>query len=133
MTATCFEIEMLGKVAHLRLNRPDAYNTMTKEFWSELPAAVRALDADGGCRAVVISSEGKHFCAGMDLSVFAGGSDALGGPNPAEVGRVRAKLRQTVAVLQDTFSALEQVRMPVLAAIQGGCIGGAIEIGRAYV
>ena len=78
MTATCFELEMLGKVAHLRLNRPDAYNSMTKEFWAELPAAVRDLDATGTCRALVISSEGKHFSAGMDLGVF-GSSDALGG------------------------------------------------------
>lgn len=127
MTTTCFDIEMLGKVAHLRLTRPDAYNSMTKEFWSELPAAVRELDATGTCRALVISSEGKHFSAGMDLGVF-GNSDALGGTTPAEVGRIRARLRQTVAIVQDTFTALEEARMPVLAAIQGGCIGGAVDM-----
>ena len=40
-TPTCFDVERIGKVAHLRLNRPDAYNSMTREFWSELPEAVR--------------------------------------------------------------------------------------------
>ncbi|MCQ4005363.1 enoyl-CoA hydratase, partial [Klebsiella pneumoniae] len=67
MTATTFALDLDGSVAHLRLNRPDAYNSMTREFWEELPAAVRELDAAGTTRALVISGEGKHFCAGMDL------------------------------------------------------------------
>jgi enoyl-CoA hydratase len=130
MDATCFEIETVGKVAHLRLSRPDELNTMTREFWAELPAAVRELDAAGATRALVISSTGRHFSAGMDLGVFAGGTDALGGSGDGapEVGRVRARLRQTVKVLQDSFTALEEVRFPVLAAVQGGCIGGAVDM-----
>jgi enoyl-CoA hydratase len=127
MTATTFELTSDGPVAHLRLNRPDAYNSMTREFWDELPTAVRELDAAGSTRALVISSEGKHFCAGMDLGVFtSGGGDAMG--SGAEVGRVRARLRQTVLHLQGSFTALEQARFPVIAAIQGGCIGGAVDM-----
>lgn len=131
--ATCFDVERLGKVAHIRLSRPDAYNTMTREFWSELPSLVHDLDRDGTVRAIVISSTGKHFSAGMDLGVFAsGGGDAMGGTapdgSPAEVGRVRARLLQSVRVLQESFTALERVRMPVIAAIQGGCIGGAVDM-----
>jgi enoyl-CoA hydratase len=124
---SCFDIDVLGHVAHLRLNRPEAYNSMTREFWSELPDAVRDLDADGTCRALVISSTGKHFCAGMDLGVFTGGSDAIG-DGTTEIGRVRARLRETVLHLQDSFTALEQARFPVIAAIQGGCIGGAVDM-----
>ena len=127
MSATCFEIEKSGGVAHLRLNRPDAYNSMIKAFWSELPDAVRELDAAGDTRALVISSTGKHFCAGMDLAVFGGGSDALGS-GEQEIGRVRARLRETVLHLQDSFTALEAARFPVIAAIQGGCIGGAVDM-----
>ncbi|HMS90426.1 MAG TPA: crotonase/enoyl-CoA hydratase family protein [Acidimicrobiales bacterium] len=132
-TPTCFDVERIGKVAHLRLNRPDAYNSMTREFWSELPALVRELDDDGTVRAIVISSTGKHFSAGMDLAVFTGGGgDALGGAaadgSRAEEGRVRARLLQSVRVLQESFTALERVRMPVIAAIQGGCIGGAVDM-----
>jgi len=132
-TPTCFDVERIGKVAHLRLNRPDAYNSMTREFWSELPALVRELDDDGTVRAIVISSTGKHFSAGMDLAVFTGGGgDALGGAatdgSRAEEGRVRARLMQSVRLLQDSFTALERVRMPVIAAIQGGCIGGAVDM-----
>jgi enoyl-CoA hydratase len=128
MTATTFEIETIGKVAHLRLNRPDAYNSMTREFWSELPAAVRELDAAGSTRALVISSTGKHFCAGMDLGVFTGGAGGGDGTGSKEVGRVRAQLRETVLALQGSFTALEEARFPVIAAIQGGCIGGAVDM-----
>jgi enoyl-CoA hydratase len=129
-SATTFTIETVGKVAHLQLNRPDAYNSMTREFWSELPQAVRALDATGETRALVISSTGKHFCAGMDLGVFSGGvgAPADGAGASKEEGRVRARLRETVLALQDSFTALETARFPVLAAIQGGCIGGAVDM-----
>lgn len=125
---TTFEIETTDKVAHLRLNRPDAYNSMTREFWSELPEAVRALDATGSVRALVISSTGKHFCAGMDLGVFTGGAGGGDGSGSKEAGRVRAQLRETVLALQGSFTALEEARFPVLAAIQGGCIGGAVDM-----
>ena len=116
MDATCFDIERDGHVAHLRLNRPDAYNSMIREFWSELPAAVRELDEGGDVRAIVISSTGKHFCAGMDLAVFTGGGGDLSGngegpsSGPAEQGRARAKVRQLVRLLQDSFSTLERAR-----------------------
>ena len=129
MDYTCFDVEHVGKVAHVQMKRPDAYNTMTREFWSELPDIVRTLDAAGNTRVVVLSSTGKHFSAGMDLAVFTGGGgDALGGGGAREEGRIRARLRQTVLMLQESFTALERARMPVLAAVQGGCIGGAVDM-----
>lgn len=130
MGYTCFDVEVVDRVAHLRLNRPDAYNSMIREFWSELPEAVRELDAEGTTRALVISSTGKHFCAGMDLAVFTGGG-GIGGdgePRTREAGRQRAQVRQMVLHLQDSFTALERARFPVLAAVQGGCIGGAVDM-----
>ncbi|HMQ24557.1 MAG TPA: crotonase/enoyl-CoA hydratase family protein [Acidimicrobiales bacterium] len=129
----CFDVEIADQVAHLRLNRGDELNTMTPAFWRELPEIVNRIDAEGSARVIVLSSTGRHFSAGMDLSVFTGGGGVLGGGasadgEPVEVGRQRASLRQGVRVLQDTFSCLEQARMPVLAAIQGGCIGGAVDL-----
>jgi enoyl-CoA hydratase len=65
----------------------------------------------------------------MDLSVFTGGGGGgLAGNGSAEVGRQRANLRLGVRKLQDSFTALERARIPVLAAIQGGCIGGAVDL-----
>lgn len=126
MPYACFEIEIQDKVAELRLNRPNELNTMTRAFWSELPRALRELDASAKARVLVLTSSGKHFTAGMDLSVFAGPS--VGAPGATELGRARESLRRTVLELQDSFNAFEQIRMPVLAAIQGGCIGGGVDM-----
>jgi enoyl-CoA hydratase len=130
MGYTCFELEETDGVAHLRLSRPDAYNSMIPAFWSELPEIISELSDSGRVRAVVLSSTGKHFCAGMDLSVFGGGggNSVEGGVDIKERGRQRLAFRYNVLHLQQSFSILEQARMPVLAAIQGGCIGGAVDM-----
>ncbi len=119
----CFDVEITDKVAHVRLSRPDELNTMVPEFWSELPEIVTSISDEATARVVVISSTGRHFSAGMDLSVFAGGQDA-----DAEPGRRQARLRSTAKKLQWSFTALEKARIPVLAAVQGGCIGGAVDL-----
>jgi len=127
MGYTCFEIEESDGVAHVVLSRPGEFNTMVPAFWSELPEIINGLSDSGRVRAVVVSSTGKHFCAGMDLSVFTGGSN-LDGDDSREVGRQRANLRMNVLHLQDTFTCLETARMPVLVAIQGGAVGGAVDM-----
>jgi len=126
MTYTCFDVRVEDKIAHIQLKRPEAFNSMVPEFWDELPQIVGALDDSGEARAIVLSSTGKHFTSGMDLSVFTGGG---GGEDPeAEVGRRRANLRRGLLRLQETFSCLDRARMPVLAAIQGACIGGGVDM-----
>jgi len=127
MPYSCFDVDICDKVAHLRLSRPDELNTMTAAFWRELPEIVSGISDDASARVVVISSTGKHFSAGMDLSVFSGDHLAAGHPD-AEPGRRHARLRSNAKVLQWTFTALEQARMPVLAAVQGGVIGGAVDL-----
>lgn len=129
MAYTCFDVDVTDGVAHLILQRADELNTMTPEFWRELPEIVSGLSASGEARAVVLSSTGRHFTAGMDLSVFTGQSSLLGGADAdAELGRQRSQLRLSAALLQDSFTALERARMPVLAAIQGGCVGGGVDM-----
>jgi len=128
MSENCFDVEVANKVAHIRLNRPEQLNSMVREFWVELPEIVRNLDARGDVRAIVLSSTGRHFCAGMDLGVFSSGDTAITPGDADEMGRVRARLRQTALMLQESFTAFEKARMPVLAAIQGGCIGGAVDM-----
>jgi enoyl-CoA hydratase/carnithine racemase len=129
MAYTCFDVDVTDGVAHLILKRADELNTMTPAFWRELPEIVSGLSASGEARAVVLSSTGRHFTAGMDLSVFTGKSSLLGGADAdAELGRQRSQLRLSAALLQDSFTALERARMPVLAAIQGGCVGGGVDM-----
>ena len=131
MSYTCFAVENVGKIAHVKLTRAAELNTMTPAFWSELPQIVNGISDEGRARAIVLSSTGKHFTAGMDLSVFTGDSgvaSSAGAGDGVEIGRTRANLRLIVLHLQDSFNALERARMPVLAAVQGGCIGGGVDM-----
>jgi len=125
MTHQCFDVEIRDHIAHVVLKRGDELNTMTPAFWRELPEIVNGISDAGTARVIVLSSTGRHFTAGMDLSVF-----AAGGLNDGELelGRKHARLRQTALHLQKSFSCLEEARMPVLAAIQGGCIGGGVDM-----
>ncbi len=127
MGYTCFEVDETDGVAHIVMSRPDQFNSMIVEFWSELPQIVDEISDQGRSRVIVLSSTGKHFCAGMDLAVFTDGS-SLDSDSSSEVGRQRANLRLNVLHLQSAFSSLEQARMPVLAAIQGGAVGGAVDM-----
>lgn len=113
-----------GPIAHIQLSRPDALNSMVPAFWNELPAAIRAIDDEARARVIVISSIGKHFSAGMDLAVFENMAKSFTG-DPA---RRAEQMRRQVHLLQASFNVIEQARMPVLAAVQGGAIGGAVDL-----
>ncbi len=125
MAYRCFDVDITDRVAHVVLKRPDELNTMVPEFWRELPEIVTGISDAASARAIVLSSTGKHFSAGMDLAVFTSGG--LGGQQ-AEAGRRHAQVRLAARRLQDALSSLERARVPVLAAIHGGCVGGALDL-----
>ncbi|HVK80469.1 MAG TPA: crotonase/enoyl-CoA hydratase family protein [Verrucomicrobiae bacterium] len=122
---TCFKLSIENNVAHIVLNRPEALNSMPRAFWNELPALVHDIDDHAKARVIVISSTGKHFTAGMDLSVFTDG-EGVNASGADEYTRAEA-FRQFVLTLQGSFNCLDNARMPVLVAIQGGCIGGGVD------
>lgn len=125
-TSTCFNVTITDKIAHIQLKRPDAFNSMTRDFWNELPVIVNDINDNARARVIVITSTGKHFCAGMDLAVFAT-SDGVTGGAKSDAQTRGENFRHHVHHLQDTFSCLDKARIPVLVAIQGGCIGGAVD------
>ena len=125
-THECFAVSIEDKVAHVVLNRPQAMNAMNKAFWNELPAIVNEIDATAAARVIVISSAGKHFSAGMDLSVF-GQDDAIKSGKADRYVAAEA-FRSNIRQIQSSFNALEEARIPVLIACQGGVIGGAIDM-----
>ena len=134
MTYTCFDVSVEDRVARVTLNRPEKRNSMIPEFWEELPRIVNGFDADAEVRAIVIASTGPHFSAGLDVAAF-GGGEAETDLSAAEAERARlqnaARFYDRVRALQDTFTCLEECRVPVLAAIQGGCIGGGVDLATA--
>lgn len=120
---SCFTLSTTNHIAHLVLNRPEAMNTMHPTFWRELDEVLTHIQRDGTARALVISSTGKHFSAGMSLDTFAG---AIQMDDKSPEGR--AAIFDSLLDLQSTFTKLESLRIPVIVAIQGGCIGGAVDM-----
>jgi enoyl-CoA hydratase len=131
MTFRCFNLEIADGIAHLQMKRPDEFNSMVPEFWKELPAIVEDIDDNAKARVIVVSSTGKHFTAGMDLAVFANSTTIGTERAKQERGRRAANLRHHVLDIQETFNVIDRARMPVLAAIQGGCVGGGVDFASA--
>jgi enoyl-CoA hydratase len=130
MDYRCFDVTIADKIAHIRLRRGAELNTMVPEFWHDLPLIIREIDDEAKARVIVISSTGKHFSAGMDLSVFTAAQGQAPKEQP-ERGRHAANLRRHVLDIQETFNVIDRARIPVLIAIQGGCIGGAVDLASA--
>ncbi|MGD2134498.1 MAG: crotonase/enoyl-CoA hydratase family protein [Maricaulaceae bacterium] len=131
MEYRCFDVKLEGRVAHIVLNRPEKRNAMIPEFWDELPKIVQDLDENAKARAIVISSTGPHFCSGIDVSIFGANEQKQQSAerDDAKAGRTRgARFYSDVRRMQNTFSALENCRLPVLAAVQGGVIGGGVDL-----
>lgn len=119
-----FNVSLADKVAHVVINRPEKINAMNADFWREIIDIFQWIDDTDEVRAVVISGAGKHFSSGIDLMMLA----ALGSQMGKDVGRNAEKLRRKILELQASFNAIDQCRKPVLAAIHGYCLGGAIDM-----
>ena len=124
----CFELKVDNNVANLVLSRPDELNTMTRDFWVELPEVLDEINRNSEIRAVILSSSGKHFCAGMDLNAFSNGVENIPDDKKPDHARVGEALYRVAKELQGYISTLEKIRAPVIAAVQGGCVGGALDL-----
>jgi enoyl-CoA hydratase len=125
MEPETLKLEISQGVAEVRLNRPEQRNAMNPAFWREIRQVFEDLDRDETVRVAVITSTGPHFSAGLDLKSF---GSLMEPGSSGEEGRRRHALRRTIMDLQDCFTAIEKCRVPVLAAIQGGCIGGGVDL-----
>ena len=119
----CFSLTIDQHIAHLVLKQPDTLNTMGPVFWRELDTVLTDLHQGNAARVLVISSTGKHFSAGMALDTFA---SAIQMNDQSPEGR--AAMFDSLTDMQTTFTKLEKLRIPVIAALQGGCIGGAVDM-----
>ena len=121
-----FDVEINNSIAHIRFNRPEKRNSMNEDFWTMFPKEVEELDDSGEIRALIVSSTGPHFSAGIDLSMFK--DDIVENETDNEIGRSRGYFLQQLKFLQNAVSCLEAARFPVVTAVQGGCIGGGIDL-----
>lgn len=129
MSYECFDVSIDADVAHIRLSRPEKRNAMSQSFWTDLPEIIRDIDENAKARVIVISADtvGDRpiFSAGIDVSMFGSGDVSGTDKNHPQNG---ANFYQNVLRLQASFNAIEDCRIPVIAAIHGGCIGGGVDL-----
>ncbi len=123
MDMKCFTFSVADRIARLTLSRPDELNTINPDFWRELEMVLDHLQREAPARSLVIASTGKHFSAGMALEMF-GGSISINEASAAS----RANIAAVLADMQRVLDKLAALRMPVIAVIQGGCIGGGVDL-----
>ena len=117
------QLHLADHIATVTLNNPEQANAMVIAMWDELQQCFEWLDAEPSVRVVVLAAEGKHFCAGIDLTMLA---QVM--PKGSDPHRRSEQLRLTIKRLQGNLSAIERCRKPVLAAIQGACVGGGVDM-----
>ena len=106
--------EKTGEVAHISLNRPGALNAYNMQMRDDFSEALNAIQCDDEVRALIISGQGRAFCAGADLTEFGTA------PSQVEARQVRWQ--------RDVWGQLNKLRIPSIAAIHGYCIGSGVEI-----
>jgi 2-(1,2-epoxy-1,2-dihydrophenyl)acetyl-CoA isomerase len=106
-------LDISDGIARLRLNRPDAANGMSAELLSALCDAIMVCHGRPDLRVVLLSGEGKNFCAGGDVRAFASKGEQL--PD---------YIRQATAYLQNAVTGLLRLEAPVIACVQGFAAGG---------
>jgi len=126
MESQRLEVSHDGGVAHVEMAREAKFNAMDHEFFAAIGETFRALCADPRVRAILISGRGRHFSAGLDLQYAASQFQP-----PSDPGRAAEARLRHIQWLQDAFTAIEQARVPVVAAIHGGCIGAGVDLAAA--
>ncbi len=113
-------------IAKVSFNRPVKANALHLSAWEELQAIFEEIDDTYEARAVILSGEGRHFCSGIDLELLMSVGSSV--ESIKCDGRSSEKIKALINSLQVSINAIEKCRKPVLAAIQKGCIGGAVDI-----
>jgi enoyl-CoA hydratase len=114
-------------VGIVTLNRPGRANSMNRAGWDALRAAFRTADREPKVRCVALFGTGRNFCAGIDLDMLQNLGAEMGADQSCPA-RAREKVRDFILDMQDVVNSIEQCRKPVIAAIQGACIGAGVDV-----
>jgi enoyl-CoA hydratase/carnithine racemase len=110
-------------VALVELARGDKLNAMDGEMFAAIGDTFRRIGRDPQVRAIVLAGQGRHFSAGLDLEYA-----ARQFPPSADPGRAAEARLRHIDWLQEAFTAVEQARVPVIAAVHGACIGAGVDL-----
>jgi enoyl-CoA hydratase len=117
------EVEVDGPVATLWLNRPDKRNALSSDMWEDIPAAMAELDADESVRAVILAAQGPAFTVGIDIGLLGSMQSAAGSQAAANM-----RLYHLIKRMQRTASCFADSPKPVIAAVQGYCLGAGMDL-----
>ena len=120
-----------GGVADVRLNRPDKLNALDPAMFKALADTGEALKSEPSVRAVVLSGEGRAFCAGLDFGSFqamAGGERPAPSDGDASFGDLADRGDRITNLGQQAPWVWTEVPAPVIAAISGACLGGGLQV-----
>ena len=117
-------VEKQSGIAEVVITGPGKGNAMGPDFWREMPTLFAGLDRDEETRAVIIRGEGGNFSFGLDLVAMTGEIGASGKNLAAE----RTRFHDKVLDMQQAFNRVADCRKPVIAAINGWCIGGGLDL-----
>ena len=106
-------------IARVTLNRPDKMNALNLAMFEALAAVGETIKADNTIRAVVLSGAGKSFCGGLDMSMFAGDVDW---------STLEVRSHGLTNLFQQVAWVWHEIPVPVIAAVQGHCLGGGLQI-----
>ncbi len=123
-------------MATLWLDRPEKRNALGPAFWTDLPVAMAAIAADPEVRVVVIAARGPHFTRrprpGRDVGTGSGATPEGDGASRRPSAAVRAaSVRADVLRMQASITSVADCAVPVVAAIQGYCLGGGVDLAAA--
>lgn len=118
------ELEVSDNIGRIKLNRPKKYNALNNQMWLDIKIAFDHMSTRDDVRVVILSGNGKHFTAGLDLMSAASDLMAPG----EDVGRKAVWLHNLVKRMQSEMSSAEECRVPVIAAIHGYCLGAGIDL-----
>ena len=111
-------------LAKVSLARPEKANAINALMWDELRDLFTHLSENKQVRAIILDAEGKNFCSGIELSML---QDLLSLKSECG-GRAKEMLRTKILKLQESVNSIEQCSKPVIATIQGACIGGGVDL-----
>lgn len=122
MTEQRVTIEIADGVADVRLARPDKLNALDPAMFAGIIQAIERLDASAGLRAVVLSGEGRGFCAGLDMASMASMADA------GSAIDIAARTHGLANDFQQVAWGWRTLAVPVIAAVHGVAFGGGLQI-----